>query len=159
MPEAKITRSIVITVNTVDHNSYGALIFTDKEGTEYKVSDKRAKFFDEIILPDRAVQLNFAVAYEKEYIYNAKPVEGELPPPTKPQVLEEHAKVIEEAVKAVKPEIPGAERGLWWKEMGRCFQSGLFKKDDKEGVGYTLWVRYCTEMLDKLGITIETKGK
>ncbi len=161
MAEAVITKSKVITVGAVDHNTYGDLTFTDKEGNSYKVAVKRIKFFESIITPGAAVKLNYAEAYGKPYIYSAVRVEGALPPAVKPQEpLQEHQEVIKEAVKstttAVK-EVSGQEQGMWWKEMGECFRTGLFKKD--EGVGKTLWIRYCSQMLDKLGISIETKGK
>jgi len=159
--KAVITGSAIIVVDTVNHNDYGDLTFIDKESNSYKIAVKRIKFFESIITPGAAVKLNYAEAYGKPYIYSAVKVEGALPPPVKPQEpLPEHQEVIKEAVKstatAVK-EVSGQEQGMWWKEMGECFRTGLFKKD--EGVGKTLWIRYCSQMLDKLGISIETKGK
>ena len=86
MPEHKITRSVNIVIDTVSKNSYGDLEFTDKEGTEYKVGNKRAHFFTDIIVPNTAVTLNYAEAYNKEYIFNASQIQAQLSPPVKPQV-------------------------------------------------------------------------
>ena len=74
MTEAIITRTQIIVVGEVTKNSYGDLIFTDKEGINYpKISAKRVSYFEKIILPGATVQLNYAMAYNKEYIYSAIP--------------------------------------------------------------------------------------
>ncbi len=59
-----------------------------------------------------------------------------------------------------KPEqvIAPQEKGMWWKEVGENFRVGLFKKDDTEGNGSTLWRHYVTQMLTSLEIKIE-KGE
>jgi len=93
MVDTKITRSEVVVVDEASNNAYGDLVFTDKGGNTHKVGNKRVQFFTDVIIPGKAVQLNYAVAYEKEYIYNAKLVEGELTEPTAPptsQVVKEH---------------------------------------------------------------------
>lgn len=83
MAEAKITRQEVITIVTVESNDYGDLLFTDQNGTGHKISNKRVSYFD-IIKQNATVQLNYAEAYNKEYIYNALPVGDQLPPAKAP---------------------------------------------------------------------------
>lgn len=53
-----------------------------------------------------------------------------------------------------KPIISGAEKGLWWKEVGENFRAGLFKKDDNAN-GTKLWNLYIKQMLASLEITLE----
>lgn len=85
MAEQTIVRTQIIVVDVVGENSYGDLTFTDKEGTAYKIPVKRKQYFEKIIIPDMAVQLNYAMSsFNKEYIYSAVQVKGELPPPQKP---------------------------------------------------------------------------
>ena len=123
MPEMKITRSDVIVVDTVTYNDYEDMVFTDKAGNEYKVGSARVHFFDDIIIPGKAVQLNYATNPHRpgvEYIYNAKPVEGELPPAVtapKPKPKEIHQ------------EINPQERGMCLKEVGECIRCGQMDKD------------------------------
>lgn len=118
MPE--ITREDIIVVARVYNNSYGDLLWTDKEGKEYKVSNKRVKYFDKIILPDTAVKLFFALSTSgTEYVHKAVKVEGELPPPTKPsELLPEHQKEIKKATQP-KPNEPAPQAvGMTTKELG-----------------------------------------
>ena len=84
MAEAVITRTHEIVVDTVESNQWDDLLFTDKAGNSYKVGNKRVHFFEGIIVPGVAVKLNYAEAFNREYIYNAVQIKGELPPPTKP---------------------------------------------------------------------------
>ena len=77
--EVEITRSEVIVVASIEYNNYGDMVITDKEGKTYKIGEKRVHFFKDTLAVDMASKLNFASAYNKEYIYNATPVEGELP--------------------------------------------------------------------------------
>lgn len=79
--EVKFTRQSIIIVNTVNKNQYGDLEWTDKEGNSYKIPVKRAIHFEKIIVPDMAVQLNYAMsAFGREYIYSAIQVKDNLPP-------------------------------------------------------------------------------
>lgn len=71
MAETTIVRSEIVVVDTVDSNSYGDMLFTDKAGKSYKVGNKRVQYFENVIIPGVAVELNYATAYKKEYIYNA----------------------------------------------------------------------------------------
>jgi len=52
-------------------------------------------------------------------------------------------------------EIAPQERGMWWKEVGENFRSGLFKKD--EGSGALLWRAYVAQMLASLEIKLGKK--
>ncbi len=82
--EAQIIRTAIIIVDKVEKNTYGDLTWTDKEGNSYKIPVKRAMHFDKIILPDMAVQLNYAMSsFGREYIYSAIQVKDKLPPPQK----------------------------------------------------------------------------
>ena len=49
MPEPKITRTDIVTIDTVDQNEYADLTWTDKAGKSYKVKQARRKCFDDII--------------------------------------------------------------------------------------------------------------
>ena len=96
MAEAIITRTQIIVVGEVSKNSYGDLTFSDKEGKQYKISAKRISYFEKVIIPEMAIQLNFATAYNKEYIYSAvlvkdamlikEPAKVEAPPPAIPEI-------------------------------------------------------------------------
>jgi len=103
MPDTEITKSVNVVVDKVDTNTYGDLLFTDKEGNKYKISQKRAHFFEGIIVPDVAVKLNYAVYMKKEYIYNAIQIKDQLPPPVAPKVTPAQQKIVDEAVAEVKP--------------------------------------------------------
>lgn len=80
MPD--ITRKQVIVVDTVESNDYGDMLFTDKEGKNYKIGSKRVEYFLGIITEGVAVELSYSTAYNKEYIYSAVQVKDGLPPPT-----------------------------------------------------------------------------
>ena len=80
MPEAEITRKQIIVVNEVGTNTYGDLTFTDKDGGQYKIGTKRKPYFEKVIIPNMAVQLNYVMSsFGKEYIYNATQIKDELP--------------------------------------------------------------------------------
>ncbi len=160
MPETVITRNQIVVVNEVGTNDYGDLTFTDKDGGQYKVAVKRKSYFEKTIIPGTAVQLNYAVAYGKEYIYSAVSVAGKLPPPDKPKVVV--SPPVENPRKTESPQViykSSPETGMWWKEVGENFRAGLFKKDDDRN-GALLWRAYIAQMLSSLEITIEkSKGK
>ena len=149
--DKEITREDHIVVGQVYDNSYGDLLWTDKGGKEYKVSNKRRQYFEKIILPDTAVTLSYAEAYGREYIYRAVTVEGELPPPAKPsEPLLEHQKEIR---KAVDSTVAPQERGMWEKEAGEWLRSG--KLDMTKPVNKALNMHYWQRLLDVLGIEAE----
>ena len=107
--EVVITRDQIIVVDTVSSNQWDDLIFTDKEGNEYKVGNKRVQYFDGVIVSGVAVQLNYAVSHDNEYIYNAVQVKGELPPPKdpiKPELQEDEPTLEQlEATTTGKPNV------------------------------------------------------
>jgi len=79
---AKITRTEIVIIDTVSHNSYNDLLFTDKSGKEYKIGAKRAPFFEKTIVANMGVELSYAMSsFGKEYVYSAKQVKDILPPP------------------------------------------------------------------------------
>lgn len=81
MPD--ITRKQVIVVDTVESNDYGDMLFTDKEGNNYKISSKRVQYFEGVVVEGTGVELSYSTAYNKEYIYSAVQVKDGLPPPVK----------------------------------------------------------------------------
>ncbi len=125
MVETTITRTQIIVVDSVGENSYHDMTFRDKEGKDYKISVKRVQYFKEIILPNTAVQLNYAKAYDKEYIYSAVQVMSALPPPQKattvpvpgePPIVTEAKKMGAEVISTEK--VSGQEIGMTTKELG-----------------------------------------
>ena len=148
MTEIKITRDDVVVINTVSNNSYGDLLFTDKGGGEYKISDKRVKHFEGIILPDTAVKLSFALSSRgTEYIHKAVAVAGELPP--------QAPKLKPEQPKEKPSEVAPQERGMWWKEVGEMIRAGKISSDKPEGA---LMIRaYYAQMFTSLGIELKDK--
>ena len=166
--EVVITRKQVIVVDTVDSNEYGDMLFTDKEGTNYKVGNKRVQFFEGVIVSGAAVQLNYAEAYNKEYIYNAVQVKGELPEakdPIKPELQEDEP--TDEALRKMiskgepspaqlkkpteKPPAP-QEVGMWWKEIGLWLREGKVKEDTPWGK--SLKLSYFNEMKRVLPLVV-----
>lgn len=121
MAEAQITRSAIIVVDTVSNNTYGDLVFTDKGGGNYKVGNKRVKYFEDKIISGMSVQLNFSQAYGKEYIYNASLVDGNLPPPVTPPLPEQGNPSNEEVgqPRQVNPQAVG----MITKEIGDMIRS------------------------------------
>lgn len=106
MPDIKTTRSDVIVVDSVELNSYGDLTWKDKAGKDYKVSAKRNQYFEKIILPNMAVKLSFAEAYNKEYIHKAELVSDKMaettPKPPQPQ-MEASKTIVQGEVSKPKP--------------------------------------------------------
>lgn len=157
MPEVKITRQEVVVVDTVSHNEYGDLLFTDKAGKEYKVGNKRTKYFEEVIIPDKAVQLNFSTAYNKEYIYSAKLVD--LPPEEEPAQFAKPEPIVTQKVTVQKSapvtvedltgtpkvdeKIPGQQIGMTTKEIGDMIRAGKMKSifGVEAAVELTKWYR------------------
>jgi hypothetical protein len=86
MPEPIITKEKIVVVASREENQYGAILFTDKEGNNYKISEKRKELGNQII-KDYAVKLKFAAYMGKEYIAGAELVKDNLPPPAKPQAM------------------------------------------------------------------------
>ncbi len=79
--DVEIKRKEIIIVDSVSKNSYGDLIFSDKSGKEYKISNKRVQYFENVIQPNMGVELHYAISsFGKEYIYSAIQVKDTLPP-------------------------------------------------------------------------------
>ncbi len=78
MSDVEITRKKIIVVDSVGENDYGDLTFSDKGGNDYKIASKRRQYFDKVILPDVAVQLNYSSFKGREYVYSAAQVKDSL---------------------------------------------------------------------------------
>ncbi len=96
--EPKITRSDVIVIDTIGSNDYGDLTWVDKAGKEYKISTKRIKYFEKVILPNMAVKLTYAEAYGKEYIHKAELVSEKM--------AERVSEALQPKIEASKPVVP-----------------------------------------------------
>jgi len=138
----------IIVVGVTEMDSYGSLWVTPQGGGDrIKIAGKRERLHP-LFEQGKAVLLHWETYMNKPYVADAKPVEGELPPPSEP--IEEYVKEVT-ARQGIAPQ----EKGMWWKEVGENFRTGLFKKD--EGNGALLWRAYITQMLASLEITIERK--
>jgi hypothetical protein len=140
-----ITRRETITVETTQQDTFHNLIVTTKAGNTFKVNgEKRAHLFP-VFQPGASVIVGYSEYMNKEYVAEAnsagtvvetdKPVQPEKKPESKPH------------------ETAPQERGMWWKEVGENFRSGLFKKD--EGNGKLLWKAYVAQMLTVLDIKFD----
>ena len=161
MSEVTITRTKPIVVNEVGQNEYGDLTFTDKEGNSYKVKKTRRQYFDKIIAPDTAVQLNYAVYMKTEYVYSAEPVAGKLPPSVKVETVPVPGVEIPPQPPKPPPSpapkpISGQEEGMWWKQLGDDLRSGHIDKTTSQGK----LVRrvYFSKMFQVLGIKFDQEG-
>ena len=161
MPEAQITKTVIVVVDTVGKNTYQDLVFTDKEGASYKISNKRVRYFDKTIVPNEAVELSYAMSsFGKEYIYSAKPVKDGLPPP---QPIPETGKDVHKKPDHIQESIrenmewknSNIEKNVWWKEAGENFRSGLFDKTSTAPNGRALYLAYCAQMFASLSITVD----
>lgn len=152
----QITRTDVIVVDTIGSDSYGNLNFTDKAGKEYKVGVKRLKYFENIIKPEMAVQLSYAMStFGKEYIYKAELVSGKLPTPTSEAPQSQTSPVKKEMPQEVsKTAIAPQEKGMFIKELGEMIRSNTFKRETEIGkVGRAF---YLAEMCRVLGFSGKT---
>ncbi len=119
--ERQISREDIVVVDTVGSNSYGDILFTDKSGTEYKISNKRVKYFEGIIVAGKAVKLSFALSSRgTEYVQKATLVEGALPE----TVVTSTPKPLPTATPAPQVEISGAEMGMTIKEVRELYTMG-----------------------------------
>jgi len=70
--EVEITRKQIVTIESVNENSYHDLLFT-AGGKEYKISTKRRQYFDNVIQVGAEVKLNYAMSsFGKEYVFSAE---------------------------------------------------------------------------------------
>ena len=90
----------VIVVGKTELDSFGNLWVTPKgDGDRVKIGAKRSHLHP-LFGQGVAVMLLWQVYQNKPYVADAKLVEGELPPPTKPGMLEEHKQIVEKAKSA-----------------------------------------------------------
>ena len=169
MADIAITRSVSIVVNEVDYNNYGDMVFTDMEGNDYKISVKRVGFFKDIISPGKAVTLNYAMSpFGKEYIYNAKLVEGALPPPIKPTTVPvpptttSHEDKVQKNIREnmdVKAE--AIERLFWLKEDGKWLRLWTEHPETCKLPDFknALAIHYFAQMQQSQGFTVKKKEK
>ena len=139
--EATISRTQIIVIDNVGENPYKDLTFTDKEGKQYKISNKRRQFFDKTIIPNVAVELSYAEAYGKEYIYSAAQVKDKFPPPqtshplpNTPQSVTEASKTAEGTLPPPKPKIDSREESIERQSAAKnvlaLLALGVIKQDD-----------------------------
>jgi len=146
MPEAQIIRKAIIVVDTVAKNTYGDLTFTDKEGTGYKISNKRVQYFENTIQPDIGVELSYANAYGKEYIYSARQLKDGLPPPQPIKPTEREKVAVQEAHKTHDENLPPPNPqavGMVTKELGDMIRTKYLKTifGDETGIELIKWYR------------------
>ena len=104
--EPTIVDQKVVIPQTRELNNYGDLIFTDGEGHQHKIGNKRPQLFENII-EGVAVELYYAVYMDKKYICGAKLVGDSLPEAKKPAPeLPQHQEAIR---KATEPNISDSE--------------------------------------------------
>ena len=146
----------VVIPATRELNNYGDLIFTDGDGHQHKMGNKREHLFDSIII-GKAVELYYAVYMDKKYICGAKLVDGALPPPkSDKKVLPEHQKEIDRAQGARDSDvIAPQEIGMWFKEVGELYRLGLISKNTPEGLA--LMTIYFARMKRALGLEVVKK--
>ncbi len=144
-----ITRKQIIVVDSVDSNEYGDMLFTDKEGNNYKISSKRVQYFEGVVVEGMGVELSYATSYNKEYIYSAVQVKDGLPPPVKAETQ----RAGDAPTTREKPLAP-QEVGLWWKEVGLWLREDTdIKKDSPTYKAW--WYAYFAEMKRVLNIIID----
>jgi len=123
----------VVIPATRELNNYGDLIFTDGDGSQYKIGNKREHLFENII-EGQAVELYYAVYMDKKYICGAKLVDGALPPPKSDKaVLPEHQKEIDRAQEPPKKERNPQEVGLAYKILSELYVHGFIDEDKPDG--------------------------
>ena len=136
--EPTIIDQKVVIPATREENQYGDLIFTDGDGNQHKIGNKRPHLFENII-EGRAVELYYAQYMERKYICGAKLVEGELKPPQSDQnVLEEHQEVIDKAVEEGRKLEPKKEHnpqeiGLAYKILAEMYIAGFIDENGADG--------------------------
>ncbi len=142
MPDVEIIRKQIIVVDAVGNNSYGDLTFTDKEGKEYKVGNKRISYFRDVIISGAAVQLNFSTYKGREYVYSAELVKDGLPAPTIPETGKTVAQIKAEEIHK-ETVIPGQQIGMTVKAILDLIVAGklAFVFGDEIAAKLAEWVR------------------
>ena len=126
-------KDTIIVVGVTREDSYGNLWVTPKGGgDEVKIGVKR-KQLHELFEQGKAILLHYETYKNIPYVADAKPVEGELPPPTKPgEPLPEQQAHIDEALESVKPKLSDKDMQIFRSVgiKGAC----LLVANDKIGI-------------------------
>jgi len=154
MAEREITRKQIIVVGKVGKNTYGDLVFDDKDGSSYKVSVKRIAYFEKVVLPGATIQLNYAMSsFGKEYIYSAVLIKDGIPDAPQPQISPIADALV---IKPLTEHKSSPETGMWWGQVGEMLRCGDIDKSTPQGK--TIRSAYYAEMLRVLGITFKEKN-
>lgn len=151
MPEQTIINSTVIRLSEAQatNNQYGDLLFTDDQGNEYKINNKRSAFFSIIRAnAGKEVKLGWSKFNGKEYIATVGIIA-----PTQATTQKQTGNVPQRANPTTTPQNPpisGAEKGMILKEIGDNFRTKLFTKGDYAG----LWAYYLSEIGRVTGVKI-----
>ena len=146
-------KDTIIVVGVTREDEYGNLWITPAGGgDEVKIAGKR-KQLHPLFQQGKAVMLHWETYMNRPYVSDAKLVEGELPAPTKPEILPEHQAEIDKALKG-KP--APQELGMWWKELGEMIRAKDI--DVTKPAGKALRAAYYAKMLSILDLKIEDKN-
>lgn len=117
----------VIVVGATEVDGYGHLWVTPKGGGDkVKIAQKRAHLHP-LFEQGRAVLLHWETYQNRPYVANAKPVEGELPPPREPIEPEFPAQDMVSLQRGGGEEAPEPKAspqavGMCWKEIGELIR-------------------------------------
>ncbi len=143
-------KDTIIVVGVTRTDDYGSLWVTPAGGgDEIKIGEKRSHLHD-LFQQGKAVMLHWATYKNKPYVSDAKAVEGELPPSTKPESPPPQQR---EELPKVKP--APQELGMWWKELGEMIRAKDI--DTTKPSGKAMRTAYYAKMLSILDIKIENK--
>lgn len=153
MPQQLITRYQIIKLSEVParNNEFGDLLFTDDQGNEYKISNKRSAFFS-IIRSNigKEIKLGWSKYNGNEYINNVG-----IMPTTQATTQKQTGNVPQRnpTTQPAKPPvlpISGPEKGMILKEIGDSLRAGLFTSEDQPG----LWDYYKAEIGRVTGVKV-----
>jgi hypothetical protein len=106
-------KDTIIVVGVTETDGFGNLFVTPQGGGDkIKIGVKRQHLYP-LFEQGRAVMLHWEIYMNKPYVADAKLVEGELPPPVKPEVPQEYPD--KEQIPKTKGEFSPQEVGMWWK--------------------------------------------
>jgi hypothetical protein len=115
-------KDTIIVVGVTETDGFGNLFVTPQGGGDkIKIGVKRQHLYP-LFEQGRAVMLHWETYMNKPYVADAKLVEGELPPPVKPEVPEEYPD--KEQIPKTRGEFSPQEVGMWWKEVGEWLRGG-----------------------------------
>lgn len=81
-------KDTIVVVGATEKDQYGNLWVTPQGGGDKIKIAKKRENLHQFMEQGRAILLHWETYMNKPYVSDAKPVEGELPPPVKPPVLE-----------------------------------------------------------------------